>query len=188
MKKIFAKNISREDGQYIKSRISLICSISCAIAKELDWGSETSFDKLIYAAHMHDLPLFSNPKLLKIQTIVELDMDEEITDAEREAFLNHPEEAAKKIAKDFHAPAEALEMVEQHHELPSRQGFPKQVQPVRIIPYAAILSVSIDLAQYILKDKNWKAQEYIKIRKNHWRGAIFTKIFKALEKMLQKYK
>lgn len=178
--------LDRTPNAYIKNRCHLICNISCALARELAWSSDSMFEKLIYVAYTHDLTLVSNPKLASVQTLLELELIPDLSPEDRKLFLNHPKSVAELVLRDSKAPAEAEMIIRQHHELANSKGFPDGLQSVRILPTAALLEISIHFAQYIIENPNWKFDRYVLYASPHFRGGPFTKIFKALENLLKK--
>jgi len=96
--------------------------------------------------------------------------------------LKHPLLGSHIIERDLHAPIESAAIVLQHHELPKRVGFPNKLPAQKIMPFAAILEVSIDFSQYILENPKWLLEEYVPIAKMKFTGGIFSKIVRALAK------
>lgn len=174
-------NVDRASNAYFKNRIDLVCNISCALAKELSWSSDAMFEKLIYIAYTHDIALVAHPKLYKIQTTLEFE-SMEITEEEKKLVLNHPNASADLVMADLRAPAEAEQIIRQHHERPSSKGFPEELQTIRILPMAALVGVSIDFAQFIIDNPKWTYDAYYK-HATSFRGGTFTKILKGLESM-----
>ena len=171
--------LDRTANQYLKNRIDLVCNIACAIAHELSWTSDAMYEKLIYLAYTHDLALLAHPKLLKVQTKVEFEFGK-FSDEEMQLILNHPFLSADLVKNDLRAPPDAEQIIRQHHERPKAGGFPLGLPIIRILPTAALLTVSIDFAQYILDHPNWNYEQYSK-HAIVFRGGTFTKIIKALE-------
>src|SRR5690606_8322441 len=78
--------INREEGSYIKTRINLVVHLTTTIAKELQWASPATFEKLIYVAHVHDIALFDRPVLAKAQSVIDLEIMKGITDEDKQHF------------------------------------------------------------------------------------------------------
>lgn len=174
-------NVDRAENAFFRNRIDMICNISCAISKELAWSSDAMYEKLIYIAHVHDLPLIAHPHLAKFQTVFQLELMTDISAEDKKLFIQHPKMAADIVARDSRAPAEAALIVAQHHERPSGKGFPEGLQTARIMPLAALVQISIDFAQYVLENPYWSYDKYAAQTGAQFRGGAFTKIAKALE-------
>lgn len=179
-------DLDRNPKSFFRTRINLVCTISCALAKELTWSSDAMFEKFIYAAHMHDLPLIAYPHLTRLLYEWQLDAMPSLTDEERKIFLDHPKEAARLISLDTRAPPEAEMMVRQHHERPNGKGFPDKLQSARIMPTAALIQVAIDFSQHIIENPNWTFESYLEKAAPNFKGGPFTKIFRALEAVCKK--
>jgi response regulator RpfG family c-di-GMP phosphodiesterase len=184
LKLLKSLNTDSEDGKYIKNRINLVSTIACGLAKELEWGSDATFEKLIYVAHMHDIILFKHPELAKynsIKEIEEADLDLKF----HELVSEHPNIVADLIDKDDRAPAEASQIIRQHHELPDRSGFPNGINGPRIIPFAAMLHISISFAQYMMSNPQWKVKVFLNDNSEKFRGGVFNKITRAMGELFK---
>lgn len=178
-------NVNRAQNAFFKSRIDLVCMISCAVSRELGWMSDAMYEKLIYVSYVHDLTLIENPHLAKLQNAAQLSSQPSLTKDEQNLFLQHPILVANIITKDTRAPAEAALIVRQHHEKPNGQGFPDKLTHTRIMPTSAVLQISIDLAQYILSNPGWTMEAYFADSGQQFRGGPFTKISRSLEKIFK---
>lgn len=174
-------DVDRDPKSYFKNRIQLVCTISCALAKELSWSSDAMFEKFIYVAHMHDLSLISHPRLFRLEHNWQIEVLPNITEDEKKLFLEHPNYVAELVSKDSKAPPEAESMIRQHHERANGKGFPEGLPSARIMPTAALMQLSINLAQYILENPKWDFKTYIEKNGPLFKGGPFTKILKALE-------
>lgn len=175
--------INREEGSYIKTRINLVVHLSTTIAKELQWASPATFEKLIYVAHVHDIALFEKPILAKAQSVIDLEIIKGITDEDKQHFLPHVEKAVALIKADPWAPEGADKIVEQHHEKPDRSGFPNQLTHQRVVPFAALLAISIDCAQYMIDNPNWDIATWVDKNEKKWKGGSYTKVMGGLKKL-----
>lgn len=183
--KDFMKSLSiqRDETLYIKNRMGLAANISCSLLRQLEWGSDAAYEKMIYVCMAHDLALFKNANLARFELQLELEVQSGFSPEDIELFKQHPIMAEKIIAADSKAPQEAGLIVRQHHELPDRKGFPDSIQVQRITPFAAVLAVSISLAQYILDNPDWSFQLFEKKYGTRYRGAIFSKVMLALRSL-----
>lgn len=186
--KSFFKNLKldKKSEYYIQNRTKLISNISCGLAKELHWGSEASYDKLIHAAHLHDVLLYtSNPVLTMMSTIDQFNKFDEkyhFSEQEKSMFLKHPEAIVQIIKSDARIPEEALTIIEQHHEMPDGSGFPRGIDHRQMRPFSCLFIVSLDLANYILSKNQWDLDRFINTHRKKYKGDNFYKILRALNK------
>lgn len=176
-------HINREEGSYIKTRINLVVHLSTTIAKELQWASPVTYEKLIYVAHVHDIALFDRPHLAKAQRIIDLDILKGIKEEDKQHFIPHVEKAVTLVKNDPWAPEGADKIIEQHHERPDKGGFPHQLTHQRIVPFAALLAISIDCAQYMIDTPNWDLNKWIEKNEKKWKGGSYTKVIGGLKKI-----
>lgn len=183
MKMLSKIKFEKGEGAFVKNRMKLASALSCSIARAMGWDSEQTYEKLIYSAHIHDVMLLDSPNLAKFRYLTEadaaLDMGK-ITESDRERFHKHTIHAAELIRLDQGAPPDAITIVQQHHEMPSGDGFPSKMSGIRINAFAAILAVAIDLAQYLLTHKEKDIKLYIEENKSRYRGGSFTKVMKSI--------
>lgn len=177
--------INREDGAYIKTRINLVVHLSTTVANELQWASPATYEKLIYVAHVHDIALFDRPHLARAQNKIDLDTIKKVTPEDKAHFLSHVERAVTLIRADPWAPEGADKIVEQHHERPDRSGFPSQLSHQRIVPFAALLAISIDCAQYMIANPNWDLNVWLDDNDKKWSGGSYSKVMGGLRKLAQ---
>ena len=64
--------LQEKEDQYIATHSTICASMACAIASQLQWGSEMTFQKLTLAAFLHDIPLQSQ-ELAAVGSLQELD-------------------------------------------------------------------------------------------------------------------
>lgn len=173
--------IDRSMEQFFNNRIKLISMISCGLAKEMSWGSEESFRKLILAAHLHDICLMSNPALAMIKTEENfIKMQHLFTNEDYKLFTKHPEMTAKMLEQDPSIPDEVISIILQHHELSDGGGFPNKSDHRRLKPYSCLFIISLDLATYIIGNRDWKMDDFIAKYKDNYRGVTFKKILRQL--------
>lgn len=174
-------HFDRKIESFFNNRIKLISMISCGIAKELSWGSDESYRKLILAAHLHDILLVSNPALAMIKTEESFSkLKEMFSEEDRYLFLNHPEMTAKMLEQDPNIPSEVISIIRQHHELSDGSGFPNKFGHTRLKPYSCLFIVSLDLATYILNNRDWKMSEFLTKYRENYKGVTFNKIIRQL--------
>jgi CheY-like chemotaxis protein len=172
------------DGNYLSHHAVLLAHVACCVAKEMEWGSEATFHKLVLAAYMHDISL-KNPELAKINTIRELqEQKSQFTADEVKEYHLHPARSADIVRSFKDIPADVDVIVQQHHERPNGSGFPRGLMHNYIAPLSAVFILSHDLAQEVLqKGASFSLQIFVKDRKPFFNQGNFKKVITALEKM-----
>ncbi|MBF0315867.1 MAG: hypothetical protein HQK50_13880 [Oligoflexia bacterium] len=180
------KGIDRSNKDMISLKIEYSCNITCAIARLMEWGSDATYEKLIYCSHIQDMKLFKYPELFRIQTLYDLEKIPNLTPEQRELYLSHPDEVTKIIKADEMAPQDVDIIISQHHVLPGGRGFPPRFNASRIMPFAALLNIASDMAQNMIDYGNkWELKTFIEEREPRYKGGIFLKIFKTIEPLMR---
>jgi len=135
-------------GLYSSDHCFLSGYIACAIASNLEWGSETTFHKLTLASFMHDITL-TDERIVDCETIEEA-ASRDVPEAALEAFRRHPAKVADMIRQMTEVPADVDSIVAQHHEHPDGSGFPRGITARYISPLATIFIVAHAVAKEVL--------------------------------------
>lgn len=182
LKALFKKlSADRSTEAFFEERIRLVSSIACGIAKELNWGSDTTYKKIILAAHLHDIVLMPNVALASIRSIGEFAAKkDQFSPEDARLFLNHPAMICKILELDSTIPTDTITMISQHHEECDGRGFPNKINHQRIMPFSALFNVSLDLATYILNDKDWDIDTFIIMKSDQYRGTAYRNITRQL--------
>lgn len=185
LKNLFIKlKVDRNNDNYSQTRIGLLINIATGIAEKLDWGSEKTLEKFIFAAYLHDVGLTERPELARILNFDILGTQKDsLSESDYKLVFNHPEIAAKTMEEFKDIPADAVAMVRQHHELPSGRGFPGRLTYHKITPLSTVFIVAHDLADYIMNDPNWKLEIYLQKYKGKFKGVQFLKVLAVLKEM-----
>lgn len=172
-----------ENNAFFNHKINLMSLMSCNMAKQLDWISKTTMDKLVYAAVLCDITLAVRPELLKINGIDEFERAKSgLTEEEQKLYLSHPKDAASLIKKYFTtAPPDTDALAYQHHEHPDGTGFPSALRAEKISPLSALFIVSNDFAYYYLLDDDPSVDDFILKCQHRYDYVNFRKVIKALE-------
>jgi len=179
--KSLIQGLEREKGKYISYHSTRLAQISCSVAAMMGWSSETTFQKLSYAAFLHDITL-KNHELASIQTLSELQSRKvEFTEKEIADFKAHPN-AAAQVAKRFkEIPADVDNIIAQHHELPDGSGFPHAMHASRINPLSAIFIVTHDLLHYVyITERDFVMKDFLTTVDKKYGGGVFKKVLVAL--------
>ena len=177
------KNVAQA-GNYLSAHSTLLALVTCCVAKEMEWGSESTFSKLVLASYMHDISV-ADPALAQVNTLRELEdkkagFDEEMV----KAYHLHPAKSADVVRSFKEIPADVDLIVQQHHERPNGSGFPRGLSHNYIAPLGAVFIVSHDLTQAILDQKeNFKLPDFVDEKKPFYNQGNFKKVMVALEKV-----
>jgi HD-GYP domain-containing protein (c-di-GMP phosphodiesterase class II) len=178
---ILAK-LDAAQGQYIASHSTLCAYLACAIASQLQWGSETTFYKLSLASFLHDVTL-NNQTLAEIQSLEELEQNKsKFTEKELKEFKEHPAQAAEMAKKMTEVPPDVDTIIRQHHERPDGTGFPRKLGHSYIAPLACVFIVAHDLTRYTLTaGASFEMETYLKGVRDKYKSSQFKKILSSLE-------
>ena len=184
LKQLLLSAVDRSSDNYIMAHIGLTINISTAIALKLEWNTDKTLEKFVFAAYLHDMALKSRPDLAKYRSLDNLELiKDKFTSEDFDLLWRHSEIAAKTIEGYKEIPAEVESIVRQHHELPKGNGFPNKHDFKKIIPLSAVFIIAHELADYIIRNPNWKLEKFIEEYRKKMTGAHFHKIMRALEEL-----
>lgn len=182
LKQLFKQaKIDRNMDNYILAHIGIIINISAAICIKMEWNSDKTLEKFVYAAYLHDMSLASRTDLARINTFEKLEvLKDTLSEEDYRIVFDHPNIAAKTIAGINEIPPDVEMMIRQHHELPNQTGFPARCGYQKITPFSAIFIVAHNLADYILDNPKWSMEDFIKTYQSRLHGSHFTRIMRSL--------
>lgn len=170
------------EGKYIATHSTHSGYVSCAIASQMDWGSDATFYKLTLAAFMHDITLTDNA-LAQIESLQEAEEKGLDRKAIQEIRL-HPARAAEFAQAFQEVPPGVDAIVLQHHENAEGTGFPRALTHAYIAPLAAVFIVGHDLsAAMVEKRESFSLGEYLTEARERFKGGQFRKVLEAVEKL-----
>ena len=177
--------IDRSADNYVMTHIGMLINISTAICMKLDWSNEKTLEKFVYASYLHDMTISHRSDLCRIHGSlfdVEL-LKDKLSIKEMKLIMDHPIEAANKVALLSEIPNDVESIIRYHHELPKGNGWPGKISHTKITPLATVFIVSHDLVDYILTNPNWALKDFIAKAKNKFKGQHFAKVLFALNEM-----
>jgi HD-GYP domain-containing protein (c-di-GMP phosphodiesterase class II) len=175
-------NVSRNPDEYCKQHVGLLCKICTAICHVMEWRQEATIEKLVFVSYLHDITLADYPKLARIQTMEEFNnIKEELSEKEQKMFLSHPEQIKDLVDKMPEAPADASNIIIQHHENCSGTGFPFGHSSNRLLPLTAVFIIAHDLVTYIMNNPKWDIVTFTEMSKEKYTGANFNKVIRKLK-------
>ena len=178
---ILAK-MERSKDKYISAHSTVCAFISCAIAGQLKWGSETTFFKLGLASFLHDMTLENNI-LAEMSSIAEIEEKRDIfSEAEIQIYKNHPIDAAELAKKMSEVPPDVDTIIVQHHERPDGTGFPRKLTYSYISPLSTVFIVAHDLTHYALRNQDhFSIDLFLDTVREKYRSSQFKKVLACLE-------
>lgn len=173
-----------KDGNYISQHSTLLAHVSCCVAKEMEWGSESTFSKLVFASYMHDISV-NSPELAKMNSIKDMEARKsEFPADETKSYHLHPARSADVVRSFKEIPSDVDIIVQQHHERPNSSGFPRGLAHNYIAPLSALFIIAHDLTQSILNLRNkFSMEDFIDEKKPNYSQGNFKKVMAALEKV-----
>lgn len=183
----YLKALKEKQDEYalFTQKINLTSLIACLLAKQLDWISKSTMDKLVYAAVLCDITLAVKPELLSIASFQEFEkLKDTLSEEDQKLYLSHPKDAAFLIKRYFQsAPPDTDALAYQHHETPDGHGFPLKLKAEKVSPLSALFIVANDFAYYFLKDDEPSVEDFVLKANSRYDFVNFRKIIKALEKI-----
>lgn len=184
MKVIFTKmKIDRSDD-FILTHIGLMINIATGISIQMEWNTDRTLEKFVYAAYLHNMALHNRPDLAKIKDKAQLEsLKETLSPVDYKMVLEHPNIAGRTIDDIQDFPPDVGMIVRQHHELPKENGFPLGISFAKISPLSTIFIVAHDMAHYIMENEKWTLPDYISKAKIKFKGIHFQKVLSALSEI-----
>ena len=182
LKSLFASmRVDRNQDAYLVNHVGVLINIATAICVNLEWNTDKTLEKFVYAAYLHDIALAQRTDLARISGFEELQkLEETLSPQEFKFVLEHPNIAANTIAELNDIPPDVEVMVRQHHELPKGNGFPAKITHQKIAPLTAVFIISHDLTDYILNNPKYNINDYVAIASKKFHGSHFFKIIRIL--------
>ena len=172
-----------KQGDFAEQSV-LTSYVAETILQGLGWRSDLSRKKLGLAAIMQDC-LLSNEDMLKINSLDDPNL-KMFTEQEQEEFRNHPLKAAE-LAANIQGYSEAEFIIQQHHELPSGNGFPGRLTINKLSAHSCAFilasNYTLRLAQTPKEPKD-KIKVLMDLKRIYKQGN-FKEPFSALERALK---
>ena len=182
----FSTFIQRYPTTYpgIPSKSIMTGYISYFIARKLEWDSTLTQSKLVICAILQDISL-PDDNLTKINQVNSPKL-KNFKEEEMNAFFNHPTQAAS-YAKQFSSYSDIDYIVESHHELPNRKGFPNRPSSSKLTQICAVFNISQYIAGEIdgLSADNQLFHKTIKAMAKDYGIGSFKEIYKHLKSILR---
>jgi len=185
VKNLFGQlKINRSPDSFVQTHIGVLINIATGISIQMEWNTEKTLEKFVYAAYLHDIALYNRPDLVRIKDKAQLDsMKDLLGPQDYRLVFDHPNLAAKIIDEIPEIPPDVGLIVRQHHEMPREDGFPAGLSHSKIVPLATIFIVAHDMTHYIFETAEWSVADYVTKAKVKFKGGHFQKVLFALNEM-----
>ena len=180
-----ALQAKKDDQAFFSLKANMTSTISCVLAKQLDWISKTTMDKLVYAAVLCDITLAARTDLLRISGLADFErLKNTLSPEDQKIYLAHPKDGGSLVKRYFSsAPPDTDALIMQHHELPDGSGFPFGLKAERVSPLAALFIMANDFSYYVLTDDEPSIDDFILKAQSRYDFMNFRRIIKALERI-----
>lgn len=165
---------------------SLITAYLCeSTLYNMGWNADMSRDKLILAAILQDIGL-SNDDMLKIRSLNDPNF-KMLSEEEQNEFKNHPNKAAQ-ISMFFSGFSDVDFILNEQHEHPTGDGFPKGLNSSGLTTISCIFILSSNFAARLAQTGNSPTayKEILGSMKRIYNTGNFKDPLRALEKALKK--
>ncbi|MBL7714059.1 MAG: hypothetical protein JNL01_01240 [Bdellovibrionales bacterium] len=167
-------------GQYLAMHSSLTGYLACAIASQLEWGSEATFSKLMLASFLHDVTL-DNQDLARCESLAQAE-ERGFKGSDLDKYRDHPFKGGEIAQRFQEVPPDVDVIIMQHHEKPDGTGFPRNLTHAYISPLAATFSVAHELADAAIDaGKSFDIEEFLKKVRPRYNNIRYRKILNAVE-------
>ncbi len=150
----------RDRKDYLYDHSYMLSYMSCEICTHLDWDSEETRNKLIYASLLKDIKVTN----ADLAMAVDLQSGDLLKFSEEDIarYKKHPLEAAQMIAESKAFPLNIEDLVAQHHENPEGTGFPRKLEAARVNQLTATFIVAHNFVNELYRE-DFNRKEIINI-------------------------
>lgn len=142
-RKILAK---ANNNTFHGHHVALLSTLTCMVAIELGWHSDSTLQKLIMASLMHDYYVDEET----YESLHEGSYDA-LEIIQSQSYRQHPIRAAEMARSLKGLPSDVDHILIQHHEKPDGSGFPRGLTANHISPLSGIFIICEDLVNYSIK-------------------------------------
>lgn len=176
----------RQKGASFQANVSTLMSyITSALCDELKWTTNSSKEKLVFAAIFQDTSLKSS----KLSSLFYLNLDElnklGLDDSQKKEFFNHAQHSAQMAREINRKFPQVEDIICHHHERPDGSGFPKGLNYQKLPPLSCLFIVAHDyIMRCIMSHFEMQSSDILKEMASNYQLGHFKKCFRALEKIL----
>ena len=175
------KSIVANKDKYVGSHAILTSQIACSLATKVQWSSETTFQKLTFAAFFHDMTITNNT-LAQVKDLKELEARKsEFTEDEAKRYQAHPTIIPQLLVNFSEVPKDVDMIIAQHHEKPDGSGFPRGLSGNNISPLSTLFIIAHDLVDHIFANGMDKIEPFLADYKAQHSEGHFKKILAQID-------
>lgn len=160
----------------------LVSYTASTMIDNFDWSSAIIKEKCVLAILLCEITLDSDD--------IELMHKEKSPDHLPEIILKHPDLTARMLKKQNpDMPIETINIIEQHHEAPRGQGYPRGLNHLHISPLSAVTIVANEFIE-LLQASNFDYQKRAKIfemLKEKYDEGHYAKAYEALVQVIRPF-
>lgn len=130
----------RNKRDYLYDHSYMVAYVACAICLEMEWDSDATRKKLTMAAMLHDVGIDDPDLALAVE--LGLPTLSDYSDLKIKLFKLHPSNNAKLIRESSRMPPNIDDIVENHHESPKMNGFPRGLNATSITKISGVFNVA----------------------------------------------
>lgn len=154
LKQLFSQ-IARTDEKYNPERIGILINVSTAICLQLEWSTDKTLEKFVYAAFLYDIVLTNRSDLDNIDTV------------------KRPT-GVRRIEDVRGIPSDVAMIIRQYHEYKLDDSFQNIAQ------LSVVFIIAQDLTELILSNPKWNIENFIKNFQDKFKSPKFSQIFLSL--------
>jgi hypothetical protein len=176
------ESVQKGSKKYIPSHSLFVAEIACSFAALINWPSDLTFQKLAFAALLHDMTL-RNDEVAKARTLDEVRKHKELLIYDTlDDVASHPARAAKLLQSFADAPPDVDIIVTQHHEAPDGSGFPNGITHKYIAPLSCVFIVAHHFVTYLMEPhENTSLDDFLERNAEYYSVGTFAKVIRALQ-------
>lgn len=147
------KNLARILTEYQEhyepgyTHLFLVSFYSAIICQNLNWATQRTIELISFGALLHDIGKLRLPEELRLKEEDDLNQDE------FKIFQTHPALGVDMLQNSSLISEPIRQIVYQHHELVTGDGFPNQLTGIKIYPLAKVVTLADNFAHSVIKNK-----------------------------------
>lgn len=169
-------------GSYRAVHSSLVAHVAGVLAVKLNWESNSTLQKLSFAALFHDLALTTD-ELARVANPIEcMDLSEDPAECEKlkSMVINHPKVVGEFLNQYDDIPPEVDQIISQHHEKPDGSGFPLGLNHSQMSPLGALFLVAHEVV-HMHMELHLSIPEIVDKLPAAFKQGVFKRITQALK-------
>lgn len=129
------------------AHLFLVCFLASITCTNLEWASPRTVQTVALGALLHDIGR------LKLPADIRTKHYQDMTDDEKAVYRTHPQLGIEMLEKHSLISEGVRQIVYQHHEYVTGNGFPNQLTSTRIYPLAKVVSLADEFSYFIMSKR-----------------------------------